>query len=321
MTIAMAIADVERDTGLSKDTLRVWERRYGFPQPGRDALGERRYAPGQVEKLRVIKRLIDAGHRPGRLVSRTIDELLALSDAVREARDGGGRRDDEVDALLDVLARNDAPALRHGLAVAEARLGLHDFVLDIVAPLTRRVGEAWMGGELRIFQEHLFTECVQNALRAAVSALPPAPPGGPRVLLATVPGEPHGLGLLMVQTMLVLEHCLCLSLGVQAPTSDIAAAAAAWRADIVALSFTACMKRNRVLASLANLRAQVPPEVPFWVGGAAPALRLRQPTGVVGVLELASIPDALRAWRESASYPGPLNVAPEKQSIVAPDRP
>ena len=36
------IAAVERDTGLSKDILRVWERRYGFPKPGRDAFGERR---------------------------------------------------------------------------------------------------------------------------------------------------------------------------------------------------------------------------------------------------------------------------------------
>ena len=34
---AHTIADVERDTGLSKDTLRVWERRYGFPLPLRDA--------------------------------------------------------------------------------------------------------------------------------------------------------------------------------------------------------------------------------------------------------------------------------------------
>lgn len=34
-----AIAEVERDTGIGKDTLRVWERRYGFPQPLRDSLG------------------------------------------------------------------------------------------------------------------------------------------------------------------------------------------------------------------------------------------------------------------------------------------
>ena len=35
--VLLSIAAVERDTGLSKDTLRVWERRYGFPSPGRDA--------------------------------------------------------------------------------------------------------------------------------------------------------------------------------------------------------------------------------------------------------------------------------------------
>jgi hypothetical protein len=27
----LCIAQVERDTGLSKDPLRMWERRYGFP--------------------------------------------------------------------------------------------------------------------------------------------------------------------------------------------------------------------------------------------------------------------------------------------------
>ncbi|NBW47360.1 MAG: MerR family transcriptional regulator, partial [Betaproteobacteria bacterium] len=61
---ALSIASVERDTGLSKDTLRVWERRYGFPQPTRDALGERAYPLEQVERLRLVKRLLDAGHRP-----------------------------------------------------------------------------------------------------------------------------------------------------------------------------------------------------------------------------------------------------------------
>ena len=37
------IAAVERDTGLSKDILRVWERRYGFPKPERDHNDDRLY--------------------------------------------------------------------------------------------------------------------------------------------------------------------------------------------------------------------------------------------------------------------------------------
>ena len=65
---ALSISAVERDTGLTKDTLRVWERRYDFPKPLRDHNGERAYPTDQVEKLKLIKRLMDRGHRPGKVI-------------------------------------------------------------------------------------------------------------------------------------------------------------------------------------------------------------------------------------------------------------
>ena len=34
--VLLNISAVERETGLSKDVLRIWERRYGFPEPRRD---------------------------------------------------------------------------------------------------------------------------------------------------------------------------------------------------------------------------------------------------------------------------------------------
>ena len=70
--ISFTIANVERETGLSKDLLRMWERRYGFPAPERDANGDRVYPAEQVERLRRIKRLIDRGHRPGKLIAAHI---------------------------------------------------------------------------------------------------------------------------------------------------------------------------------------------------------------------------------------------------------
>ena len=78
--IYLSIAAVERDTGLSKDTLRVWERRYGFPAPQRDQYGERIYPLEQVDRLRAIRRLMDAGHRPGKIIGLTDAELAALAD-------------------------------------------------------------------------------------------------------------------------------------------------------------------------------------------------------------------------------------------------
>ena len=78
-TPSFNIAAVERDTGLSKDVLRMWERRYGFPVPSRDNHGERCYPAEQVDRLRLIKRLMDQGHRPGKLIATPPDELTALT--------------------------------------------------------------------------------------------------------------------------------------------------------------------------------------------------------------------------------------------------
>lgn len=76
--VVLSIAAIERDTGLSKDTLRVWERRYGFPVPMRDSQGERSYPLDQLQRLRAIKRLIDGRHRPGRVVCLDAGELERL---------------------------------------------------------------------------------------------------------------------------------------------------------------------------------------------------------------------------------------------------
>src|SRR5207245_9678846 len=78
---ALNISAVERETGLSKDVLRMWERRYGFPKPIRDDNAERRYAADQIAKLRSIKRLMDSGLRPGKLMQCSLEELNALADA------------------------------------------------------------------------------------------------------------------------------------------------------------------------------------------------------------------------------------------------
>ena len=75
-----AIGAVERDTGISRDTLRIWERRYGFLTLARNAEGERVYSAEQIRRLQVIRRLLDQGLRPGKVV--------ALSEAALDALDG-----------------------------------------------------------------------------------------------------------------------------------------------------------------------------------------------------------------------------------------
>ncbi len=296
--ITLSIAAVERDTGLSKDTLRVWERRYGFPNPGRDALGERAYSLAEVEKLRIVKRLLDAGHRPGRVVMQSLEQLQAISEQTAEQPQRGGEMAlgaPDLREHLDLIRSHDLPRLRAQLSRLLSRVGVARFVSEVVGPLNAAVGDAWLRGQLEVFEEHLYTETMQVVLRTAIASLPePAGDDATRVLLTTFPGEPHGLGLLMAEAMLALEGCHCVSLGTQTPLWDIVRAAEALSSDIVALSFTGCMNPNQIVDGLSELRTKLPARARLWAGGSAPVLQRRPVAGVEAFTALTDVPQALR---------------------------
>ena len=290
------ISAVERDTGLSKDTLRMWERRYGFPDPQRDSLGERVYAAEQVEKLRVIKRLMDRGMRPGKLMRQSLEDLLALGSGFGNGDDAERVLAPEMHAMLALLRSHRVSDLRRALARTLARQGLGRFVTAIAVPLNRAVGEAWMRGELAVFEEHLYSESLQIVLRAAIAAVP-QDASSPRVLLTTLPGEQHGLGLLLAEALLALEGAQCLSLGVETPVADIASAAVAQSADIVALSFSGAYPVQQMSTGLGELRARLDKGIALWAGSAAGALGRRPPQGVLVLSDLGALHAALADWR------------------------
>jgi methylmalonyl-CoA mutase cobalamin-binding subunit len=295
---AQNISAVERETGLSKDVLRMWERRYGFPKPARDDNGERQYTAAETDKLRAIKRLMDVGIRPGKIIALSLGELTAMADArapVRGLTQGSGSDQD----VVGMLRGHDGAALSQALARGLMRDGLTRFVLDTLVPLTRVVGDAWMRGELQVFEEHLYTEEVQNTLRGAINAVP-RHAGYPRVLLTTLPSEQHALGLLMVEALLVPEGAHCVSLGPQTPLDEVRRAAVAHGVDIVALSFSGAFPVRHATESLARLRRHLPPGVALWAGGEMTRRVRKRLAGVLLLPDLAASVAALRSFRTHA---------------------
>jgi len=69
---------VEKETTISKYLLRMWERRYSFPRPARDTKGERLYSQTDVEKLKLVKSLMDCGYRPSKIIDQDIQDLRNL---------------------------------------------------------------------------------------------------------------------------------------------------------------------------------------------------------------------------------------------------
>lgn len=313
-TLPLTIAAVERETRIAKDTLRVWERRYGFPQPVRDDHGERLYPPDQVERLHVVRRLLDAGHRPGRVVALDLASLRQLGQAGPEARRVQAAKaapraadvpDDDISALLTLVRAHDLVALRRALGQALLRHGLAGFVLNLAAPFMRAMGDAWAQGRLAVFEEHLASELLDTCLRSALAAGPEASAAStPRVLLSTLQGETHGLALLMAEALFSVEGCERMNLGCQTPAQDLRDAAQAHRADIVVVSASLASHPGRLAEALAELRALLPTSVALWVGQPHAALQRRGVPGVLMLNRLDDIAPQVQGWRDGRGLRG-----------------
>ncbi len=140
----LPIAAVERETGLAKDTLACMEKRYGFPQPLRDASGNRLYPAEQVQRLQLVRRLLDAGLRPNKVVGLDAAALTQLLSQHSQASSAILSKTNstplpshpaELSALLDTIAAHDPQGLRHALHHAQMRMGLGPFITELVAPL------------------------------------------------------------------------------------------------------------------------------------------------------------------------------------------
>ena len=295
---AASIGEVELETGLSKDTLRVWERRYGFPAPARDINDQRVYPEEQIQRLRIIRRLMDAGLRPGKIVGLPLEQLNAVVAPVPAIKATANDPVDWSQGSLQLIKSHRADKLRQQLTQLLLQLGLRQFILDVLVPLNALVGNAWLRGAIEIFEEHLYTAQVQNLLQHALGAIPPSSLA-PRVLLTTLPGEEHQLGMLMAQAFFAIEGAQCVSLGIQTPPSDILKAVDAHRVDIVGLSCTAANPTRATHAQLAALRENLDVRVELWVGGNV-ALGQHKIAGMLRVASLTEIPGALARWRATS---------------------
>ncbi len=300
-TLLSTISDVERDTGVPKETLRVWERRYDFPQPERDHNGERLYPADQVQRLRMVKRLLDLGYRPGKIMHMGADDLTELANKAGAETPAPNADDPELRQCIDLIKGHKMYELRQRMAQSLLHMGLQRFVTELVAPLTTLVGDSWSTGKLAVFEEHLFAEALQSVMRNAIFAANQQigqAAASPRILLTTVPQERHGLGLLMAEALFALQGAHCVSLGVQTPLNDIVEAARVQHADIVALSFSSVMSPRAAIENVSELQHRLGPTVQVWAGGSCAALARRQ-LGPQCVLDLHDIAGAVGRWRAS----------------------
>ena len=282
-----SIGVVERDTGIGRDTLRVWERRYGFPEPVRSEKGERKYSEKQLRQLQRIRRLLDQGIRPGKLLPLGEDGLDELEASLQSEQPV--QLEQTVSELIEAIHSADAERLESLLQRQYQQQGMQGFILETVVPLLNTVGELWARGKLQIFQEHFLSQQLIRFLNTEIARLQ-RHARKPRVLLATLPGEEHTLGLLMVAAMLSSHGVSTINIGAEVPMDQIGHAVEQFNVDIVGITFSGAYQYRNIRPHLIELRELIPDDIEIWTGGEGVRRLRKLPVGITKFSTLEKLP-------------------------------
>jgi methanogenic corrinoid protein MtbC1 len=264
--VRLSIGALARATGIPVETLRTWEARYGYPVPERKPSGHRVYPLSSVARLRRVAEALSRGHRAGEVVPASeieLSQLLTATGAASAAPVGAGADPGD---LLPAVQEFATERLHRALLADWARLGPVEWLRARVAPLVRQVGEAWRTHRLDVRHEHFFSERLTDLLRTL--RLPLEEHGrGPLVVLATLPGELHGLGLQMAALVLTTAGCRVLNLGVETPEMELVRVARDLGARAVGLSISAAKKGSGTATRVIRVRRLLPRRTALVIGG------------------------------------------------------
>ena len=235
---AHRIHRVAKLTGLSKDVIRVWERRYGLVKPSRSSNRYREYSDEEVALLRFVKAQMEQGATIGGLAAEGHDALVTrmrLATPVSEAEQKP--HDRLLDELIGSLDPMDKAGFERRLNGAVAVIPFEEAVQRILLPLQRRIGELWHEGHLNIAVEHYVTKIIQQKLFSVMNQLP-VNEFGPRILIACPEGETHEIGAQAVAYIAATKGCHVYYLGPNLPYSDLVNFCEKISPDLVLLSLT-----------------------------------------------------------------------------------
>ncbi len=254
-----------RLTGLSTDTLRAWERRYGAVTPGRVGRG-RGYTRQDIARLQLLRAAVQQGHSIGQIAQLTDEALAGLVSAPSNGRDGMRAADEAlIGPLMDAVRAYDAVRVEREFGRLAAVLDQSQLVFLVVLPVLRLVGDGWQHGTIRPGQEHLLSSVIRHVLGGLLRVLS-AGAGAPRVLIATPSGERHELGALCAAVLAASAGVGVIYLGADLPADEVAEAAARSGVGLVVVAVTA-MPATDARTYVQELRRRLPDAVPLWVGG------------------------------------------------------
>jgi len=268
------IQQLSQEVGIGVDTLRIWERRYGFPNPERDSRGHRHYPEAQIEELRIVKKLQNLGLRP--------NMIFDLNEAKRREllEQEQSKNLFENSALLRLVSELEPFEIDRELRHSLEKMGPKEFVYQLATPLIHALDHGWTDGTISIAREHLVSDRLELLLKEQLRIDWPEADRR-RLLCLILSGERHKLGLLMSAVLFQCEGLDCLFINEELPISEIPQLAEQLGVAGVALSLSAHYSRRLAKTNLAALRNSLAPNIKLIAGGHAVQQKITMPNLII----------------------------------------
>lgn len=267
-----SIKAVSQSTGLSTDTLRAWERRYGAVRPRRDDNDRRVYDSADVARLKLLRRATELGHPISRIADLSDGKLQELSESADEPAQWAAAR--LVKQLVTATERYDSFECERVLATAMALMPPASLVRDVISPALREIGDRWHRGSASIAQERILSSTIRRLVTGVFTALDRSS-SGPAIVFATLSGELHEIGALSCAYLAASRGIRCFYLGPDLPAEELARVASETKASAVCVSLVRSPRPEVTVDQLRTLSRELPKSCEIWAGGPA-ALIVRE---------------------------------------------
>ncbi|MBT6492235.1 MAG: MerR family transcriptional regulator [Deltaproteobacteria bacterium] len=284
-------------TGLKAETIRAWQRRYKAVVPRRSQGNARRFTMEDVRRLALLREAIRAGHAISEIARLEEDQLLQIvhadtldpvQPAEKVVEDDSVVYEHTLNRFLQAIDEYDCAEASNVLTNASLYLDTRSFLLFMVAPLMRKIGELWADGDIGVGQEHLATEIVKGTLYT-VRKQAGFHLDGPKVIIATPPSCLHEFGANIAGILATHQGWNPVYLGPNIPYEEIQEAAHCVKPQAVLLAVQTILSPDHAseieqgimeLSTLYNV----------WVGGPDYLLnQLQLPPSVQRIPSLESL--------------------------------
>lgn len=292
---------VLKETGLTADTLRAWERRYGLPVPQRSAGGHRLYSQRDIETIKWLMKRQAEGLAISRAVELWNEQLASGTDPLTGSAPQTALATIPVpypaETTMDALrARWVEACMEFRESIAEqvlnqafAMFAVEAVCLEVLQKGMSEIGERWYQNRASVQQEHFASGLAMRRLDALLTASP-IPTRKQIVMVGCPPEEWHAFTPLLLALLLRRRGLHVIYLGANVPSERFSTTVHELKVDLVVLVAQQLITAATLQTTAFTLSSQ---KIPVAFGGRIFSIHPELAHNIPGFFLGDNLPDAL----------------------------